>query len=91
MELAQRGARGVFHCCGGEAATRMGLAQRAAEAFSLDAELLRSGSPEPDGVPPAPVPYDTSLDARVTARALGREPPTLEDLLARFREERPAE
>ena len=46
LELAERGARGVFHCCGGEASTRMGLAQAAAEVFDLDRRLLRSGPPD---------------------------------------------
>jgi hypothetical protein len=36
------------------------------------------------------VPFDTSLDARATARALGREPPSLDELLTRFRTERRA-
>ena len=36
------------------------------------------------------MPYDTSLDARTTARTLGREPPSLDELLARFRTERDA-
>ena len=39
---------------------------------------------------PAPVPYDTSLDACVTARELGRELPSLNDILVRFRAERRA-
>ncbi len=88
LELAERGARGVFHCCCGEPTTRMGLARAAAEAFGLDASLLRSGPPDPGGLPPAPVPYDTSLDVRTTARTLGYEAPSLLDLLARFRAER---
>jgi dTDP-4-dehydrorhamnose reductase len=87
LELAERGLRGTFHCCSGEPATRMELARRTA-AFGLDASLLRAGPPDHAALPPAPVPYDTSLDARATARALGREPPPLDELLVRFRAER---
>jgi dTDP-4-dehydrorhamnose reductase len=90
LELAERGSRGIFHSTSGEATTRMELARRAAELFGLDASLLRSGPPDPAGLPPAPVPYDTSLDARGTARELGREPPALDDLLLRLRDEREA-
>jgi hypothetical protein len=39
-------------------------------------------------LPPAPVPYDTSLDARLTAAAAGRELPSVRTLLELFREER---
>jgi dTDP-4-dehydrorhamnose reductase len=91
LELAEQGSTGIFHCCAGEPTTRMELARRAAEVFGLDASLLESGEPDPAALPPAPVPYDTSLDARATARALGREPPSVDELLTRFRSEREAE
>ena len=35
----ERELRGVFHCCGGEATTRMGLARETARAFELDESL----------------------------------------------------
>ena len=85
LELAERGLRGVFHCCGGEATTRMRLARETALAFDLDEGLLRSGPPDPAALPPAPIPYDTSLDARRTSRALEREPPSVADLLRELR------
>jgi dTDP-4-dehydrorhamnose reductase len=88
LELAERGLRGVFHCCGGEATTRMELARAAAQVFELDESLLRSGPPEPDALPPARIPYDTSLDARGTARALGRNLPSVRELLHGLRAER---
>jgi dTDP-4-dehydrorhamnose reductase len=88
LELAERGLRGVFHCSGGEATTRMQLARLAAQAFDLDEALLRSGPPDPAALPPAPVPFDTSLDTRMTARALGRERPSVGELLRAFRRER---
>lgn len=88
LRLAQAGAYGTFHCVGGESVTRMELAKLAAEVFELDAGLLRSGPPEAGGVPPAPVPYDTSLDARATAAAIGCELPTVRQLLTTFRRQR---
>jgi dTDP-4-dehydrorhamnose reductase len=88
LELAERGLRGTFHCCGGEATTRMELARRAARAFELDEGLLRTGPPDPAALPPAQIPYDTSLDARRTARALGHGLPSVTELLREFRIER---
>jgi dTDP-4-dehydrorhamnose reductase len=90
LGLVERRRRGIFHCVGGEAATRMELARAASDIFELDANLIRSGPPDPDALPPAPVPYDTSLDARATAGALGVELPGLRELLTRFRAEREA-
>ena len=88
LELAERGLRGVFHCCGGEATTRMHLARETARVFELDEALLTGGPPDPAALPPAPIPYDTSLDARTTARALARELPSVRELLRLFRAER---
>jgi dTDP-4-dehydrorhamnose reductase len=76
---------GIHHCCGGESVTRAELARAAVRAFELDEDLLRFGPP--DEPPAAPVPYDTSLDARATATALGVELPTVEHQLRRLREE----
>jgi dTDP-4-dehydrorhamnose reductase len=88
LELAERGSRGIFHCCSGEPTTRMDLARRTADVFGLDASLLRAGPPDPAAIPPGRVPYDTSLDARATAQTLGREPPPLDELLRVFKAER---
>jgi dTDP-4-dehydrorhamnose reductase len=90
LDLAGRGLTGTYHCCGGEAATRMGLARSTADVFGLDPGLLRSGPPNPNALPPAPIPHDTSLDAHATARALGVELPSLRELLGLFGEERSA-
>jgi dTDP-4-dehydrorhamnose reductase len=79
------GATGVLHCTGGEHADRVTLARRAAAAFDLDPELVRTGPPP---APPAqPVPYDTRLDAAATAARLGVELPDLDTQLAALREE----
>jgi dTDP-4-dehydrorhamnose reductase len=85
--IADRDLDGVFHCCGGESIDRRGLAQRAVEAFELDPALLAFGPPEPDALPPAPVPRDTSLEAAATGEALGVRPTDLDALLGRFRHE----
>jgi dTDP-4-dehydrorhamnose reductase len=88
LDLAEHGQRGIFHCCGGEATTRMGLAREAARAFGLDESLLTTAPPDPAALPPAPIPYDTSLDATATAAALDRRAPTVIELLELFRVER---
>jgi dTDP-4-dehydrorhamnose reductase len=85
--VVEREGRGTFHCCGGESVDRAGLARRAAHVFELDAELLEPGPPDARALPPAPVPYDTRLDARSTAAALGVELPGLDSALHRMRAE----
>jgi dTDP-4-dehydrorhamnose reductase len=85
----EREAYGVLHCCGGEHADRVTLARRAAVAFGLDPALVLTGPPPQ---PPAgAVPYDTRLDARATAAALGVELPSLDTQLARLRHEMEAQ
>jgi dTDP-4-dehydrorhamnose reductase len=86
--ILDRGLDGTFHCCGGETIDRVELARRATDAFELDSGLLDFGPPEPADLPPAPVPYDTSLGARATALALDVELPGVRTLLARMRAER---
>jgi dTDP-4-dehydrorhamnose reductase len=87
LDLAEQGRRGIFHCCCGEATSRVGLAHVTAEAFGLDPSLITTAAPDPAQMPPAPVPRDTSLDATETARALGRRAPSVRDLLDRFARE----
>jgi dTDP-4-dehydrorhamnose reductase len=90
LELAESGSRGVFHCCCGEPTTRTAFALRVADAFGLDRSLVRSGPPGREALPFARIPYDTSLDARATARELGCDLPSLGDLLTRLRGEHEA-
>jgi len=78
---------GILHCCGGEHADRVELARRAVDAFELDPDLLQTGLPPPDAIPPEGVPRDTRLDARVTAERLGVELPSLDETLTRLRTE----
>lgn len=88
LVLVQAGARGVFHCCGGQALTRMELARTAVDVFGLDPALLRSGPIPVEGILPAPVPRDTSLDASGTAAAIGYRLPAARELLEAFRNQR---
>ncbi len=81
------GHEGVLHCCGGETVDRRTLAQLTVETFELDGALLEVGVPYPDDPPPAPVPFDTSLDARATAARLGVRLPTVREQLGRMRAE----
>ena len=81
----EREVTGILHCCGAEAVTRRELAVRSARAFGLDDELLRFAPPPAEALPPAPVPDDTSLDARATAAILGVELMDLDAQLAALR------
>jgi dTDP-4-dehydrorhamnose reductase len=86
--IAESGARGVFHCCGGEAVTRRRLAELTATVFDLDPSLLRWGPPPAVATGLDRIPYDTSLDATATASALGLDLISATDVLRRFRHER---
>jgi len=73
LRIVELGSCGVFHCTGGEAIDRRSFATVVCEVFELDGALLRFAAPPPGVLPDWPVPYDTSLDARATAAALGVE------------------
>ncbi|HJQ46562.1 MAG TPA: sugar nucleotide-binding protein [Amycolatopsis sp.] len=88
FRLVEAGARGIFHCCGGESINRIDLAHAAAEVFELDGSLIRTGPPDEGALPAAPVPQDTSLDARATAATIDYELPTVRTLLTEFRRQR---
>jgi dTDP-4-dehydrorhamnose reductase len=87
LEIGGRRLTGVFHCCGRDAVGRMELAHLACDVFDLDPGLLRSGPPDPEAMPGAPIPYDTSIVAPRTSRLLDRETVGVRELLVRFREE----
>jgi dTDP-4-dehydrorhamnose reductase len=86
--IIDRDQQGIFHCCGGEAIGRRTLAELAAEVFALDPSLVRSGPPSDGADATMPVPYDTSLTAPGTSRALDVTLPSVRDLLTAFRAER---
>jgi dTDP-4-dehydrorhamnose reductase len=84
----EREATGILHCVGGEHSDRIELARRAAAAFDLDAELLAVGPPDPSALPAeGAAPFDTRLDAAVTAETLDVDLPDLDTMLGRLRAE----
>ena len=83
--IMDRGLTGIFHCCGGEAVSRLELAHLAADVFGLDSTLVDTGPPTDSF--DAPVPRDTSLSAQATAEAIDIRLPTARELLQRFRRE----
>jgi dTDP-4-dehydrorhamnose reductase len=82
--VLERDLDGIFHCCGGESVDRRTLAIRAAQVFDLDATLLDLRVRPPNDAIPAPVPYDTSLDATRTASLLDAELPDVTGMLTRM-------
>lgn len=87
LRAVETGTLGILHCVGGEHASRIDLALRAAWAFELDGTLIETG-PAPDAVlAGGPYPRDTRLDARATAKRLGVTLPDLDTSLARLRAE----
>ncbi len=79
---------GIFHCCGGESATRLELAKATAQVFGLDAGLIQPSLPDATdaaSLTGIPVPRDTSLDATNTATRLAYQPPDLAQSLGMLR------
>jgi dTDP-4-dehydrorhamnose reductase len=66
-----RGADGVLHFAGGTAVTRRDLAEATCAVFGLDESLLDFAPPPDAARLPAPVPYDTSMEAAATMTLLG--------------------
>ncbi len=87
IPLIEKDPRGISRCTGADTVDRMGLALATAAAFDLDSSLITSGPSDFSETGPAPVPIDTSLNARATGEALDYELPDLDHLLAIFRHE----
>jgi dTDP-4-dehydrorhamnose reductase len=88
MRIIELDHRGIFHCCGGESATRFELAQATAQTFGLDVRLLNTGPPDASdhaSLSGIPVPKDTTLDSRRTAEQLGYQALDLVGLLQGLR------
>lgn len=83
----EREVTGILHCCGGEHADRLTLAQRAIEALGLDGDLLDVGPPPAEVLGGGDVPRDTRLDAGATAVRLDTQLPDLTTMLAQLRDE----
>jgi dTDP-4-dehydrorhamnose reductase len=81
LAAIERRVIGTLHCVGGEHIDRVSLARRAVAAFGLDEARLEVGAPPPN----AEGPYDTSLDATYTAKALGVELRGVDSLLTELR------
>jgi dTDP-4-dehydrorhamnose reductase len=81
---------GIFHCCGGESATRLELARATAQVFGLDANLIQPCPPDPsdsDSLTGIPVPKDTSLESSSTANRLAYQPLGLLESLGKLRQQ----
>ena len=90
VRIIQMGQSGIFHCCGGESATRLELAETTAQVFGLDADLIEPSSPDPSdpaSLTGIPVPQDTSLDFSSTARRLAYQPRDLAQSLHMLRQQ----
>ena len=88
MRIIEQDALGIFHCCSGASLSRMEVAQAAAEAFELDAGLIRTGPPEWDAMAGATVPHDTTMAAAATAERLDYRLPSAQELLRIYRRQR---
>lgn len=91
VRIIQRDKTGIFHCCGGEGATRLHLARATAEGFDYDPSLIRSGPLDPadpanlSGGAWGSVPKDTRLSALQTAEQLGRPLLDIRQMVAELR------
>ena len=90
VRIIEQDQRGIFHCCGGESTTRLGLAKATAQVFGLDADLIQATVPDPSdpaSLTGIPVPKDTRLDSSSTTRRLAYQSPDLIQSLHRLREQ----
>ena len=85
LRVAEHRSAGVHHCCGGEAFTRMELAQAACTAFDLDVDLVQRGAPDWSQIADRPIPHDTTLTMPRTKAVLDYEPLDVAEQLRRFR------
>ena len=88
MKIIALDRRGIFHCCGGESATRHELAVATAEGFGFDPGLIRSRSYTlaDQGVPSAfRVPSDSRLRAVFTAEQLAHPLSNLSEAVEELR------
>jgi dTDP-4-dehydrorhamnose reductase len=85
--MIEREVEGTFHLMASESIGRMELALLAANIFGLDSELITTGPVPPEGVFPAAVPRDTSLDCTQTRRILDLDPYSVADYLCMLKRE----
>jgi dTDP-4-dehydrorhamnose reductase len=90
VQLIKRDRCGIFHCCGGESATRLELARTTARVFGFDEDLIQVGPPDPAALADfagIPVPKDTSLSCAWTAKELDYQPLDLRQTLDGLRQQ----
>lgn len=90
MRIIEMDLCGIFHCCGGQGATRLELAEATARVFGLDAALIHCTSPDVHdaaSLTGIPVPRDTRLDFDNTAERLAYEPIDLAEALHQLRQQ----
>ena len=90
LRLAMRDGRGMFHCCGSEAISRIDLAHQIAAAFDADPALImptRTDEAVLDQMRHIGIPYRTRMSTEWTAQALGRRALNVKEALTRFRAE----
>lgn len=85
--MIDREVEGTFHLMANESIGRMELALLAAEIFELDPQLITTGPVPPEGVFPAAVPRDTSLDSTQTRHILDLGSYSVTDYLHMFKRE----
>ena len=90
VRIIERDQRGTFHCCGGQVATRLEMAEATAQVFGLDPNLIRPSAPDrsdPASLTGIPVPKDTGLDISSTVRRLAYQPSDLVQSLQKLRQQ----
>jgi len=90
LRIITKDQQGIFHCCGGEHATRLEVAMATAEVFELDPNLVSTGPPDDDALAMLEsmrIPRDTRLSIERTAELLGYQPPSLHEWLRRYRDQ----
>jgi dTDP-4-dehydrorhamnose reductase len=88
LKIIKQHATGLFHCCGAEGLSRREVVERTVKAFGLDASLIREArinAHQPMGWQGIPVPSDTRLDGRHTAKILSHQPLSFDQSLAKLK------
>lgn len=87
LDMVDRSMEGLYHVAGSEALSKYEFARRLAEVFHCDPSSVQPVRIADSGLK-APRPRNTALRTTKATRALGREPPTLDAGLRRFKSDR---
>jgi dTDP-4-dehydrorhamnose reductase len=88
LKIIKQNATGIFHCCGAEGLSRQEVAERSAKAFGLEASLIHEAginAHQPKGWQGIPIPSDTRLDGKYTAKVLVHKQLNFEESLAKLK------